>query len=116
MIRRRRRSTSPLTLTLTRTPAGLRHTLTMECPMCTTHKAKFYCAKCIKEGVRQQNYQLRSTSHKKEETTRKVNEMLSSEQRHAWEVLAEREERRIRIACMRRQIESVQTGIRKGTI
>ena len=86
----------------------------MECNICEQQKNKLYCIKCVKEGIRQQNYQLHAISRKKEEAVDKVKEHLSSDVRRVWQLRAEREEKKVTVNNIRQEIDRIHGVIRKG--
>ena len=86
----------------------------MECNTCEEKRTKLYCTKCIKEGLRQQKYQIHAVSRKRDEALGKVKDHLSSEARHLWQVHAERDEKKIVIGIIRQELEQLQGVIRKG--
>ena len=86
----------------------------MECNICEQQKTRFYCSKCVKEGVRQQNYQLHAAARKKEEALDKVKQHLSSDIRKLWQLHAERDEKKLFINLIRPEIERIHGVIRKG--
>jgi len=88
----------------------------MECNVCTQQKTKLYCNRCVKEGIRQQNYQKRAVSLKKEEATKKVKEYLDSDARRVWQAHAEREQKKAAISILRQETERIQARIRKGIL
>jgi hypothetical protein len=87
----------------------------MECNICELQKTRLYCTKCVKEGVRQQNYQLHAISRKKDEALEKVKEHLTSDMRQVWQLHAERDEKKFVISLIRQEIERLHTVIRKGS-
>jgi hypothetical protein len=86
----------------------------MECNICEQHKKKLYCNKCVKEEVRRQNHQLQVASQKKGEALDKVKEHLSSDIRRAWQLHAERDEKKLIFGLVRQEIERLHGVIRKG--
>jgi hypothetical protein len=86
----------------------------MECSTCNLLKPKLYCTKCVKEGVRQQDYQLRAAAQCKDESYHLVKTHLTSSQRLVWLAHAERDEKKVVIASARRETERLQGVIRKG--
>ena len=86
----------------------------MECDICEQQKTRFYCNKCVKEGVRQQNYQLHAVGRKKEEALAKVKEHLSADSRKVWQLHAVRDEKKLVISLIRQEIERIHSVIRKG--
>ena len=88
----------------------------MDCTICEQNKTKLYCAKCVKEGARQQTYQLHAMSRKKDEAVVKVRDYLSSDSRQVWQLHALRDEKKIRISIVKQEIERLQGVIRKGTL
>jgi hypothetical protein len=88
----------------------------MDCSICEQKKNKLYCTKCVKEGVRQQNYQLHAVSRKRDEALEKVKEHLSSDARRVWQIHAERDEKKIVINIIKQEIERIHGVIRKGIL
>ena len=86
----------------------------MECNFCTQQKTKLYCHRCVKEGIRQQNYQKRAALVKKEETTKKVHEYLTSDARRVWQAHADRDEKKVEIGQIKHESERIHGLIRKG--
>ena len=86
----------------------------MECNICEEKKTKLYCTKCIKEGLRQQKYQIHAVSRKRDEALGKVKDHFSSDARHVWQAHAERDEKKIVIGIIRQELEQLQGLIRKG--
>jgi hypothetical protein len=86
----------------------------MECNICGEHKHKLYCTKCVKEGVRQQEYQRHAVSRKKDETYRKVKDSFATNARQIWLAHAERDEKKLAIAAIRQEIDRVHAVTRKG--
>jgi len=87
----------------------------MECNICTQQKHKLYCTKCVKEGVRQQNYQLVAVGRKRDEAAQKVKDHLNSDARRVWLAHAERDEKKVVVALVRQEIDRLHGVIRKGT-
>ena len=85
----------------------------MECPTCEQRKDKFYCTKCVKEGLRSSNYQLQSVQRKKEEALLKVKEYLHSglDQIHA-----EKVEKTISMRTIREEIQRLHGVIESGAL
>ena len=86
----------------------------MECNICTQQKHKLYCTKCVKEGVRQQNYQLVAVGRKRDEAAQKVKDHLNSDARRVWLAHAERDEKKVVAALVRQEIDRLHGVIRKG--
>jgi hypothetical protein len=86
----------------------------MECNICEQQKTRLYCTKCVKEGVRQQNYQLQAVSRKKDEALDKVKEHLFSDIRRVWQLHAERDEKKLIINRIRQEIDRIHAVTRKG--
>lgn len=86
----------------------------MECKICEQPKHQLYCIKCVKEGVRRQDYQLMVISQKRDEAVDKVKDHLSSDSRQVWQLHAERDEKKVAIYAVRQEIERLQGLIRKG--
>src|ERR1700737_1284542 len=85
----------------------------MECNTCSLLKHKLYCTKCVKEGVRQQDYQLHTVSRKKDESFQLVRDHLSSPQQQVWLARAERDEKKSTIVNVRQETERLQGVIRR---
>jgi hypothetical protein len=86
----------------------------MECNICNQQKHKLYCTKCVKEGVRQQNYQLVASVRKRDEAAQKVKDHLNSDLRRVWLAHAERDEKKVIISHVRQEIDRLHSVIRKG--
>jgi hypothetical protein len=86
----------------------------MECNVCSLQKTKLYCNRCVKEGIRQQNYQKRAALVKKEEATKKVREYLASDARRVWEAHAEREEKKGVIGITKHETDRIHSMMRRG--
>jgi hypothetical protein len=87
----------------------------MECNICGEYRHKLYCTKCVKEGVRQQDYQHHAVSRKKDEAYRKVKDYLSNT-RQIWLAHAERDEKKLAITAIQQEIDRVHIVVRKGTL
>ena len=86
----------------------------MECNICSQQKHKLYCTKCVKEGVRQQNYQLVASARKRDEAVQKVKDHLTSDVRRVWLAHAERDEKKVVVCHVRQEIDRLHSVIRKG--
>ena len=86
----------------------------MECNICEQQKTKLYCTKCVKEGIRQQKYQIQAVSQKREGALKKVIEHLSSDARKIWLLHAERDEKKVLVSSTNAEIERLHGLVRKG--
>lgn len=84
----------------------------MECPTCEKRKDKFYCTKCVKEGLRSSNYQLQSVLRKKEEAQLKVKDYLSTGLDN---IHAEKVEKTISMRAMRAEMQRLHSVIEAGS-
>ena len=85
----------------------------MECPTCEKRKDKFYCTKCVKEGLRSSNYQLQSVLRKKEEALLKVKEYISFGLDN---IHAEKVEKTLAMRAMRAEMQRLHSVIETGIL